>query len=256
MVDSTLGAIDSAFQDEGFAPNPDSAYENSSERRQRTQRYLESVDWADPGHVDRFLRLAGRLIAGWDPGHVRHFQESLRRDGFDIDEATGRVRPVGVELSPEVVRGLRDPSAIHEQLDRIARAGDEDPALVIGVAKELIESTAKVVLNERGLPVDDSWDLPKLARQAQEALGLHPSTASGPDGSDGVRRILGAVSSITGGLAELRNRGHGVGHGPVTARVAVRPRHAHLAANAAITWCQLMLETLSDPDAPWRRPQP
>ncbi|WP_234326405.1 abortive infection family protein [Streptomyces sp. NRRL S-495] len=30
-------------------------------------------------------------------------------------------------------------------------------------------------------------------------------------------------------------------------------RHAHLAANAAITWCELMLDTLRDPAAPWRK---
>lgn len=94
-----------------------------------------------------------------------------------------------------------------------------------------------------------------LARRAQDALRRHPASGSGPDGSEGVRRILGAVSSITGGLAELRNRGHGVGHGPATARVGVRPRHVRLAANAATTWCQLILETLADPDAPWRRQQ-
>ncbi|TMR23424.1 hypothetical protein ETD86_08110 [Nonomuraea turkmeniaca] len=41
---------------------------------------------------------------------------------------------------------------------------------------------------------------------------------------------------------------------PASARHGLRPRHAHLAANAAITWCELILETLADPEAPWRRP--
>jgi hypothetical protein len=80
-----------------------------------------------------------------------------------------------------------------------------------------------------------------------------PSTGSGPDSSDGVRRILGAVTTIANGLAELRNRGLGTGHGPATARVGLGSRHAHLAVNAALTWCQLMLDTLADPEAPWRR---
>jgi Abortive infection C-terminus len=92
-----------------------------------------------------------------------------------------------------------------------------------------------------------------LARAAQLSLGLDPSTGSGPDGSDAVRRILGAVTTIANGLAELRNRGLGTGHGPVTARVGLGTRHAHLAVNAALTWCQLMLDTLADPEAPWRK---
>jgi hypothetical protein len=38
---STLGQIGSAFQDEGFAPNSDSTYLDSSERRMLAQQYLE-----------------------------------------------------------------------------------------------------------------------------------------------------------------------------------------------------------------------
>jgi hypothetical protein len=70
----------------------------------------------------------------------------------------------------------------------------------------------------RGLPVDDKADLPALVRDAQQALGLHPSAAvPGPDGSDAVKKILGSVSGIAIGLAELRNRGYGTGHGPAQA---------------------------------------
>ncbi|HEX2744650.1 MAG TPA: abortive infection family protein [Streptosporangiaceae bacterium] len=91
----------------------------------------------------------------------------------------------------------------------------EESALAVGSAKELIESTAKVVLTERGLPVvSDKADLPELVRQVQQALGLHPSSAApGPDGTEAVKRILGGVSTIAAGLAELRNRGYGPGHG-------------------------------------------
>ncbi|MET8361329.1 abortive infection family protein [Micromonospora sp. NPDC005171] len=80
-------------------------------------------------------------------------------------------------------------------------------------------------------------------------------TAPGPDGSDAIKRLLGSVSGIAIGLAELRNRGYGTGHGPATAPVGLGPRHARLAVNAAFTWCQLMLDTLADPKAPWRKGQ-
>ncbi|MDT3441639.1 hypothetical protein [Pseudofrankia sp. BMG5.37] len=68
------------------------------------------------------------------------------------------------------------PSAIREHLDRIQRPVIDDPALAIGSAKELIESTAKVVLTERGLLVDEKADVPALIRQAQQALGLQDLT--------------------------------------------------------------------------------
>jgi hypothetical protein len=243
MTDSTVGAITTAFQDEGFTPDPDCRYEDSSVRRRTTQSYLDTVDWTDPQEVRRFLRVAERLLNGWEPHSLNHFHQSLRRDGYQVDEQTGQITPVGPQLSIQSVARLADPSAIREGFERIRRAISDDPALAVGSAKELIESTAKVVLAERGQPFDDKSDLPKLARAAQVSLGLDPSTKSGPDSSDRVKRILGAVTTIANGLAELRNRGLGTGHGLATACIGLRSRHAHLAVNAAITWCQLMLDT-------------
>jgi hypothetical protein len=101
--------------------------------------------------------------------------------------------------------------------------------------------------------VNDKDDLPALVSQAQSALGLHPSSlSSGPDSADAVKKILGAMITATTGLTELRNR-YGTGHGPSGSRTGLRPRHAHLAVNTAITWCRLMLDTLADPEAPWRK---
>ncbi|MGA6159751.1 abortive infection family protein [Stenotrophomonas sp. NPDC087984] len=68
-----------------------------------------------------------------------------------------------------------------------------------------------------------------------------------------MKKILGGVASIAVGVAELRNRGYGTGHGQSSAPTNLGIRHARLAANAAITWCQLMLDTLGDPAAPWRK---
>jgi Abortive infection C-terminus len=170
----------------------------------------------------------------------RQLTELRRRSGLAIDD--------------DLVAKLRDPAAIREHLSRLQRTAQFDPPLTIGTAKELVESTAKTVLQERGLEVEDKDDLPALVRQAQEALGLHPSVARpGPDGTDAVKRILGGLTNIATGLGELRNRGYGTGHGPKGQRVGLRPRHARLAVNAAMTWCSVMLDTLADAEAPWRK---
>jgi hypothetical protein len=64
---STVGRISSAFQDEGFVPNPDSTWDDGSQRRTTAQHYLEAVDWTDPRHVGRALRamavIRGRRVA-------------------------------------------------------------------------------------------------------------------------------------------------------------------------------------------------
>ncbi|MDD4868548.1 MAG: abortive infection family protein [Mycobacterium sp.] len=206
--------------------------------------------------AEDLLDLPERLLSGWESQRLSRFHHSLRRDGYQLDEQTGQITPVGPQLSIESIARLSDPSAIRESFERIRRAISADPALAVRSAKELIESTAKVVLTERGQPFDDKSDLPKLARAAQLSLWLDPCTGSGPDGNEGVKRILGAVTTIANGLAELRNRGLGTGHGPATARVGLGTRHAHLAVNATLTWCQLMLDTLADPEAPWRKEHP
>lgn len=76
------------FQDEGFAPNPDCAYEDGSVRRQTTQEYLESVDWVDPQHVSRALRVFGRLMHDFEPQYTEQLRHSLRRDGYVTDPGT------------------------------------------------------------------------------------------------------------------------------------------------------------------------
>ena len=156
----------------------------------------------------------------------------------------------GPKIKEELISALRNPVAIRDQPGRLQRTAESDPALAIGTAKELIGSTAKTVLQERGLEVNDKDDLPALVKQAQEALGLHPSSAQpGPDSTDAVKRILGGLMNVTAGLGELRNRGYGTGHGHKGERVGLRPRHARLAVNAVMTWCSVMLDTLAPSSA-------
>jgi hypothetical protein len=189
-TDHYLGEIDAAFHDEGFAPNPDCAYQDSSERRTRAQEYLTAVDWTDPAHVKRALGAIERITETHDPEHLDKLRRALFRDGYDLD-AAGAITPRNPDpVSVGPLSGLRDPAAITDNLERIRRAVDSDPALVIGSAKELIESTAKTVLSELGLPVYEKDDVPDLIRQAQQALHLHPSSVTpGPDGSDAIKKI-------------------------------------------------------------------
>lgn len=182
----------------------------------------------------------------------RNMVDGFFAEAFDKLENL-QARGGAPELTSASLSNLRDPTAILDNLNRIRRAISVDPAQAVGSAKELIESTAKVVLLERGQTVDDKADLPALVKQAQQALQLHPSQITpGPDGTDAVKKILGGVSAIAIGVAELRNRGYGTGHGAASERTGLGDRHAHLTVNAALTWCQLMLDTLADPKAPWK----
>jgi len=68
---STQSRIFSAFQDEGFARNPDSIWDDGSVRRTATQQHLEAVTWTDPGHVTRVLRVMERLMDEFDDQYTK-----------------------------------------------------------------------------------------------------------------------------------------------------------------------------------------
>jgi hypothetical protein len=182
------------------------------------------------------------------------WRRQLDRDGYDLTAERRIVARRGYPGAPASLSALRDASVILEQLERIERALPDDPAQAIGSAKELIEATAKTILLELNMPFNDATArLPELINAVQRTLGLHPAAVAGPDGTEAVRRILGGLSSIALGVAELRNRGYGTGHAVVTRAPGLHARHAHLAVGAASTWCHLVLDTYSDPSAPWRR---
>ena len=257
-TDIVYAAIRESFDDEGFVAGPEPEKE-SSVRRSAASSYLDVINWADQAAVRRALRVFEWLLrlhersTGPDFEHVRgRVRDALRRDGFHID-ADGVIYSahLGTGLREASLANLSDASAIRLGLARVAREVDTDPHSAVGAAKELIDSTAKVVLHERGLPVDDGDKVPTLVKRASESLDLSP----GPDAADAVSRILGGLTNIAVGTAELRSRGYGRGHGPRAAPVGLSPRHARLAVGAATVWCQLLLDTLEDSAAPWRRRQ-
>ncbi len=105
--------------------------------------------------------------------------------------------------------------------------------MAVSVAKDLVESTSKLVLRSREVPYTKADDIPALVARAQEAPKLNASGVEGADGeARALRRILGALTALTQGITELRNQ-VGTGHGRESVPTWVRPRHARLAASAA-----------------------
>lgn len=263
MSNWTLREIDQLWQDELFPPAEDPE-PVGGQRVTHFQGYLNLVDWSDPGQVSRAIRVfeevfrshieAAKTNSYFADHALPRIRRLLERDGYKLEEdgrITGRLTTI---IEEGFLARLTDSGVIQDHLNRIGYAVEkDDSAQVIGSAKELIESTAKLVLKERNEGFSDKDDLPELVRRAQLALDVHPSSkAPGPDGSDAVKKILGATVAITSGITELRNRGYGTGHGPGATRTSLSNRHARLAINASKLWCEFMLDTLSDKQAPWR----
>lgn len=163
---------------------------------------------------------------------------------------------VASSVAEPALNALPNAETIKEHLRRLHSSVDADPRLAVSVAKDLVESTAKLVLRERGFPYSAKEDLPALVARAQKSLKLHAGGVEPvTEEARALKTILSSLTNLTQGVTELRNK-IGVGHGRESVPAWVRPRHARLAAGAAVTWCNLMLETFGDPDALWRLDPP
>ena len=147
---------------------------------------------------------------------------------------------------------LPDEPALREHIGRMQRAlGDGDTAQLIGSSKELLETTAKLVLARVGEPEPSKF--PALMTRALEVLRLHPKNNPAPreELTEPVKKILGGLLQVALGVNDLRND-RGTGHGRASAAVTLGDRHARLAAGSAEVVATLMLDTLEDAGAPWR----
>ena len=139
---------------------------------------------------------------------------------------------------------------MEQQIDLLFTARSENPTEAIGKAKELVENCCKTILEENGEVYDKSWGVSDLVKNTMSCLSITADEINEdqPAGKT-VKRILGSLSGIAGGLSELRNH-YGSGHGKSDSYRGLSVRHAKLAVGASVT----LVEYLWDAHL-WRKHQ-
>lgn len=129
MTSQVNDRITAAFHDEGFDPDPDCDYEDSSVRRTRTQEFFSGIDWDDPDIYPRIVRVFERLLPevrpteGYRSPDWDSFVRLMDGDGWTVtDQGHITAKHDPLLLAPEAITQLRDPGAIDEQLGRLRRA--------------------------------------------------------------------------------------------------------------------------------------
>lgn len=163
----------------------------------------------------KFASYAERRAYLWD--EFRPMLELLERGG-----ATPSDQIVSIALEKFDAANVQ--AAWSKALDRRAF----DPEGAITMARTLLESVCKHILEAAAVPYEDSPDINKLYRQTAERLNIAPSQHT----ELVFKQILGGCTAVVEGLGALRNRlsdSHGIG------KVGIRPapRHAELAVNLA-----------------------
>ena len=143
-------------------------------------------------------------------------------------------------FQPFVMHGARDAMVaglthIEEHVKGIEQAVVENPSLAFDLARTLIESTCRTMLNERSVAYATRDDLPKLFRLVTNNLPFLPTTES-----DAVKVRKSLLQTLTGlstaiqGICELRNH-CGLSHGSGGPRPKMEAAQALLAAETADT---------------------
>jgi hypothetical protein len=172
----------------------------------------------------------------YDRARVRAAQMAFARSGWDLSDEGVLTSAGGVTLTT----GGR--VVLEEHLDRLRRSTD-DPALLLGTAKELLESVAKFVLEEFNISPGPKDDFGKLWYLARDRLGLLPHQAAlNVPGGTQVRAILQSSWKIAEQVNELRAM-QGTGHGR-TLPTGVSPEMAMLVVREACSVAEFTLRTL------------
>jgi hypothetical protein len=113
-----------------------------------------------------------------------------------------------------------------------------DPEGAITLARSLLETVCKHILDDLNVTYKATADLPDLYKAVSKELNIAPSQHS----EDIFKQILGGCTAVVEGLGALRNRlsdAHGRG------RAGSKPssRHAELAVNIAGTVAQFLVAT-------------
>lgn len=132
-----------------------------------------------------------------------------------------------------------DVDGVHSVWAKALARRNTDPEGAITVARTLLETVTKRILDETGEAYSDRDDLPKLYASTAKVLNLAPNQHT----EEPIKAILGGAVNLVNGIGTLRNRlsdSHGRG-----GKLPVKPssRHASLAVNTAGAIAMFLVET-------------
>ena len=194
--------------------------------------------------IPPFVRTHRNLTSFW--GWIKHQagtyaeRRQIISAGFTplMDHLEGKGSAPGDKLVSEALETF-DAEGVHAVWNKALTRRSSDPEGAITIARTLLETVCKRILDECSISYTDKEDLPKLYQMAAKALNLAPDQHS----EEPIKAILGGAMNLVNGIGTLRNRlsdSHGRG-----GRLPVKPsaRHASLAVNTAGAVAMFLVET-------------
>ena len=185
---------------------------------------------------------------------ARALNGHLRADGWELVEdaiidgrpayvAQRKVHALGGSVQRiKAVAATLDSDSLYEDLRRLERIGDSEPGEAIALAKEIVESCCKLILDDRNVEYSEKAEIPELLKLLRKEIRIMPDGIDdNAKGANEIRGILTSLANIAHSLAPLRNA-YGKGHGRGREFKGLQPRHARLAIGAASTFVDFVLD--------------
>ncbi|OYR13324.1 abortive infection family protein [Brucella grignonensis] len=205
--------------------------------------FIKNVEIRD--RLPTFVRTYRNLKTFWPyiKGEAGTYDERQRiiSEAFTplIDHLEGKNAAPGDQIASDALQTF-DVDGVHAVWEKAIARRNTDPEGAITVARTLLETVSKRILDEAGKSYSEKDDLPKLYSNAAKVLNLAPNQHT----EEPIKAILGGAMNLVNGIGTLRNRlsdAHGRG-GKLPVRPS--PRHASLAVNTAGAIATFLVETL------------
>lgn len=134
-----------------------------------------------------------------------------------------------------------DEAHIHEQWQKAIDRKVSDPEGAITMARTLLESILKHILNEQNISYGDNIELSELYKEVAKSLNLAPEQHQ----EQIFKQILGGANGIVSGLGAMRNK-LGDAHGTVKSAIKPKERHSELAVNLAGSMAIFLYKTYKE----------
>lgn len=143
-----------------------------------------------------------------------------------------------LDVHPESLR-------IREQVEALEEAMPDRPGVVVSFCRTIIETTCKTILTDRSVPIDASWEAPKLVSEALKYLNLGPSEDGGVDAKlrSGAESLVRGLNQIITGVVEIRNAHGSAAHGADAYEPLLDSRYAEILARATDAVVGLLFRT-------------
>lgn len=181
--------------------------------------------------LPRFIKSCRSLDEFW--GHIKEVSGSYQgrrdylREQFDelltvLEDSSSPVDEIVlISLSKTI-----DSAYIHENWQKALERREVDPEGAITMARTLLETVCKHIMDEEEIKYDDKWELPQLYKGVQNILNLAPNNHT----EEIFKQILGGCTSVVIGLGAIRNKLSDA-HGRSGKAPKPSTRHAQLAVN-------------------------